>query len=62
MGIGLRGRRAFGNIVRTVAIKENYCPAITTEWVRVVVGCWPHNVDGLIHNDRLATAKTDRLP
>ena len=62
MDVVLRGRRAFGNIVGAVAIKENYCPSITTEWVRVTVSCWPHNVDGMLHNDRVAMAKTDRLP
>ena len=52
---------AFSNRVGDIAETENHHPAILTEWGKVTVTWWSHNIRGLHKNDLIMAARTDQV-
>jgi 4a-hydroxytetrahydrobiopterin dehydratase len=52
---------AFSNRVGDLAEAENHHPAILTEWGKVTITWWSHNIRGLHKNDLIMAARTDRV-
>jgi len=52
---------AFTNRVGALADEEAHHPALLTEWGRVTVTWWTHEIRGLHRNDFIMGAKTDAL-
>ncbi|MDH3944225.1 MAG: 4a-hydroxytetrahydrobiopterin dehydratase [Anaerolineae bacterium] len=52
---------AFTNRVGALAEQQDHHPAILTEWGRVTVTWWTHELGGLHLNDFISAAKTDGL-
>jgi 4a-hydroxytetrahydrobiopterin dehydratase len=52
---------AFTNKVGELAEAEGHHPAILTEWGKVTVTWWTHEIKGLHRNDFILAAKTDPL-
>jgi 4a-hydroxytetrahydrobiopterin dehydratase len=52
---------AFSNKVGELAEAEGHHPAILTEWGKVTVTWWTHEIKGLHRNDFIMAAKTDPL-
>ena len=52
---------AFTTRIAMIAEKEDHHPLIITEWGRVTVQWWTHNIGGLHQNDFIMAAKTDGL-
>jgi 4a-hydroxytetrahydrobiopterin dehydratase len=52
---------AFSNRVGDIAEAENHHPAILTEWGKVTVTWWSHNIRGLHKNDLIMAARTDQV-
>ena len=50
---------AFCNRVGEIAEAVDHHPAILTEWGRVTVTWWSHNIRGLHRNDLIMAARTD---
>lgn len=50
----------FTNKVGELAEAEGHHPAILTEWGKVTVTWWTHDIGGLHRNDFVMAAKTDR--
>lgn len=50
---------AFTNNVGEIAEQEGHHPALLTEWGKVTVTWWSHNLKGLHKNDFIMAAKTD---
>ncbi len=50
---------AFTNAVGEIAEKEGHHPALLTEWGKVTVSWWTHDLNGLHKNDFIMAAKTD---
>ena len=50
---------AFSNRVGDIAEAVDHHPAILTEWGRVTVTWWSHNIRGLHRNDLIMAARTD---
>ena len=51
----------FTNRVGEAADAEGHHPAILTEWGKVTVTWWTHEIQGLHRNDFTMAAKTNRL-
>lgn len=51
----------FTNQVGELAEQEDHHPAILTEWGKVRVTWWTHDVNGLHLNDFITAAKTDQI-
>jgi len=51
----------FTQKVANLAEHENHHPAILTEWGKVTVSWWTHEIGGLHENDLICAAKTDQL-
>ena len=47
--------------VATLSERENHHPALLTEWGKVTVYWWPHQINGLHLNDFIMAAKTDMI-
>ena len=52
---------SFTNRVGALAEAEGHHPAILTEWGRVTVTLWTHNIRGLHRNDFIMAAKIDSM-
>jgi 4a-hydroxytetrahydrobiopterin dehydratase len=52
---------AFTNAVGEEAEKEGHHPALLTEWGKVTVSWWTHDVGGLHQNDFILAARTDNI-
>lgn len=52
---------AFTNKIGEIAEEEGHHPRLVTEWGRVTVTWWSHEMKGLHRNDFIMAAKTDRL-
>jgi 4a-hydroxytetrahydrobiopterin dehydratase len=52
---------AFSNRVGDIAEAVDHHPAILTEWGRVTVTWWSHNIGGLHKNDLIMAARTDEV-
>ena len=52
---------AFTNQIGEIAEQEGHHPRLVTEWGRVSVTWWSHEMNGLHRNDFIMAAKTDRL-
>lgn len=52
---------AFTQKVGELAEMEDHHPAILTEWGKVTVTWWTHQIKGLHRNDLICAAKTDLL-
>jgi 4a-hydroxytetrahydrobiopterin dehydratase len=52
---------AFTNRVGALAEDVGHHPAIVTEWGKVTVAWWSHDLGGLHRNDLIMAARTDRL-
>jgi 4a-hydroxytetrahydrobiopterin dehydratase len=51
----------FTNAVGNLAEAEGHHPLLETEWGRVTITWWTHNIRDLHRNDFIMSAKTDRL-
>ena len=51
----------FTNRVGDAAEKEGHHPALLTEWGKVTVSWWTHDIGGLHQNDFVMAAKTDEI-
>ena len=51
----------FTQQVAELAEQENHHPAILTEWGKVTVSWWTHEIGGLHQNDLICAAKTDQI-
>lgn len=51
----------FTNEVGELAESEKHHPALLTEWGKVTVTWWTHNIGGLHKNDFILAARTDQL-
>lgn len=51
---------AFTNRVGEISEQEDHHPVIVTEWGKVTVTWWSHEINGLQRNDFVMAAKTDR--
>ncbi len=51
----------FTNRVGALAEEEGHHPTLLTEWGRVTVTWWTHEIRGLHRNDFILAAKTDAL-
>lgn len=51
----------FTNRVAAIAETANHHPALLTEWGKVTVSWWSHNIQGLHKNDCIMAARTDEL-
>jgi 4a-hydroxytetrahydrobiopterin dehydratase len=47
--------------VGEAAEKEGHHPALLTEWGKVTVSWWTHDVGGLHQNDFIMAARTDDI-
>ena len=56
-----QGAIAFTNAVGEAAEKEGHHPALLTEWSKVTVSWWTHDVGGLHQNDFIMAARTDDI-
>ena len=52
---------SFTNKIGQIAEEEGHHPRLVTEWGRVTVTWWSHELRGLHRNDFVMAAKTDRL-
>ena len=52
---------AFSNAVGAIAEEVNHHPALLTEWGKVTVTWWSHEMRGLHQNDFIMAARTDVL-
>jgi len=52
---------AFTDRVGAMAEREGHHPALLTEWGRVTVSWWTHDIGGLHRNDFILAARTDDL-
>jgi 4a-hydroxytetrahydrobiopterin dehydratase len=52
---------AFTNRVGAIAEEAGHHPAILTEWGKVTVRWWTHDIGGLHRNDFIMAARTDAL-
>jgi 4a-hydroxytetrahydrobiopterin dehydratase len=52
---------AFTNAVGELAEAEGHHPALLTEWGKVTVTWWTHDIGGLHKNDLIMAAKTDEI-
>ncbi len=52
---------AFTNAVAEEAEKEGHHPALLTEWGKVTVSWWTHDIGGLHKNDFILAARTDAI-
>ncbi|MFT7673519.1 MAG: 4a-hydroxytetrahydrobiopterin dehydratase [Gammaproteobacteria bacterium] len=52
---------AFSNRVGNIAEEVDHHPAILTEWGKVTVTWWSHNIKGLHKNDLIMAARTDNV-
>jgi 4a-hydroxytetrahydrobiopterin dehydratase len=50
---------AFTNAVGESAEQEGHHPALLTEWGKVTVSWWTHDIGGLHKNDFIMAARTD---
>jgi 4a-hydroxytetrahydrobiopterin dehydratase len=50
---------AFTNAIGDEAEKEGHHPALLTEWGKVTVSWWTHDIGGLHKNDFILAARTD---
>ena len=50
---------AFTNRVGEIAEEEGHHPALLTEWGKVTVTWWSHEINGLHKNDFILAARTD---
>jgi 4a-hydroxytetrahydrobiopterin dehydratase len=51
----------FTNRVGDIAETEGHHPALLTEWGKVTVSWWTHDIGGLHQNDFVMAAKTDQI-
>src|SRR5210317_1451342 len=51
----------FSNRVGEIAEAAGHHPAILTEWGKVTVSWWTHEIKGLHKNDLIMAARTDEL-
>jgi len=51
----------FSNRVGALAEEHGHHPAILTEWGKVTITWWSHEMKGLHKNDFVLAAKTDRV-
>ena len=51
----------FSNSVAEFAEKQGHHPTLQTEWGKVTVGWWTHDVGGLHANDFLSAQRTDAV-
>lgn len=51
----------FTNSVAAIAETANHHPALLTEWGKVTVTWWSHNIRGLHKNDCIMAARTDEI-
>ena len=51
----------FSNRVGALAEEHGHHPAILTEWGKVTITWWSHEMGGLHRNDFILAAKTDRV-
>ncbi len=52
---------AFSNRVGEIAEAEGHHPAILTEWGKVTITWWSHQIMGLHKNDLIMAARTDEV-
>ena len=52
---------AFTNAVGTIAEEVGHHPALLTEWGKVTVTWWSHEMKGLHRNDFIMAARTDEV-
>lgn len=52
---------AFTDRVGAMAEREGHHPALLTEWGRVTVSWWTHDIGGVHRNDFILAARTDEL-
>jgi len=52
---------AFSNQVGALAEEHGHHPAILTEWGKVTITWWSHELGGLHKNDFILAAKTDQI-
>ena len=52
---------AFTNAVGAIAEEVGHHPALLTEWGKVTVTWWSHEMRGLHRNDFIMAARTDQL-
>jgi 4a-hydroxytetrahydrobiopterin dehydratase len=51
----------FTNQVGAIAEAEGHHPALLTEWGKVTVTWWTHDISGLHQNDFIMAAQTDNI-
>lgn len=51
----------FTNLVGALAEDAGHHPALLTEWGKVTVSWWSHNLGGVHRNDLIMAARTERL-
>ena len=52
---------AFTNLVGEIAEEAGHHPALLTEWGKVTVTWWSHEMKGLHKNDFILAARTDKV-
>lgn len=52
---------AFTNAIGSLAEAEGHHPALLTEWGKVTVTWWSHEIQGLHRNDFIMATRTDEL-
>ena len=52
---------AFTDRVGAMAEREGHHPALLTEWGRVTVSWWTHDIGGVHRNDYILAARTEEL-
>lgn len=52
---------SFTNRVGALAEEEGHHPALLTEWGKVTVSWWTHDLGGLHRNDLIMASRTDQL-
>ena len=52
---------AFTNQIGDIAEAQGHHPALLTEWGKVTVTWWTHDIGGLHQNDFILAAKTDQV-
>ena len=52
---------AFTNVVGAIAEEVGHHPALLTEWGKVTVTWWSHEMKGLHRNDFIMAARTDEV-
>ena len=57
--LGFKEAFNFTSQIASLAEKQNHHPKIITEWGRVTVYWWSHEIKGLHLNDFIMAAKTD---